>query len=148
MEERLTSEVVEKLLSEMNRVVMDYHRDVKRTPQKLSHLINGTAFFPGGTGLWRGKEPGGDLPLLFPEGSVMFIGHNFGNQKSLDLALFERGEVSSAFKTLWSNLVAFLEHAGPLDPGRCFFTNALMGLRLNGRSGDMPACFGSRESFN
>ncbi len=33
---------------------------------KVARRVEGTAFFPGGVGLWRTLEPWGVAPLLFP----------------------------------------------------------------------------------
>jgi hypothetical protein len=137
---RLSVDVIQQLLDEMNRLVLTYPEGVERTGRTLKELIAGTAFFPGGTGLWRGKLAGGSLPLKFPDKPVMFIAHNFGNLASLQDAIRDRGEAHSAFANLWTNLLDFIEHANPLTPYESFFTNALMGLKPGTRDGKMPSC--------
>jgi hypothetical protein len=137
---RLSVNVIQQLLDEMGRLVVTYPEKVERTGKTLDELIAGTAFFPGGTGLWRGKISGGPLPEQFPEKPVMFVAHNFGNLASLQEAIRDRGEAHSAFVNLWTNLLDFLGHASPLTPAECFFTNALMGLKPDDRSGKMPPC--------
>jgi len=74
---RLSSTVVQELLDEINRVIVDYPTGVERTGESVSALIDGTSCFPGGTGLWRGDCHSGPLPLYFPQQPVMFVGHNF-----------------------------------------------------------------------
>jgi hypothetical protein len=137
---RLSVDVIQQLLDEMNRLVVTYPERVERTGRTLDELIAGTAFFPGGTGLWRGRISGGPLPVQFPEKPVMFVAHNFGNLASLQEAIREKGEAHSAFANLWANLLDFFGHASPLDPAESFFTNALMGLKPDDRSGKMPSC--------
>ena len=137
---RLSVDVIRQLLGEMERLVVTYPDKVERTGLTLDELIAGTAFFPGGSGLWRGRISGGPLPEQFPEKPVMFVAHNFGNLASLQKAIREKGEAHSAFENLWTNLLEFLRHAGPLAPAESFFTNALMGLKPDDRSGKMPSC--------
>ena len=137
---RLSVNVIQQLLNEMGRLVVTYPDKVERTGKTLDELVAGTAFFPGGTGLWRGRMPGGPLPEHFPEKPIMFVAHNFGNLASLQEAIRNRGEAHSTFANLWTNLLCFLEHAKPLTSAECFFTNALMGLKPDGRSGKMPHC--------
>ena len=139
---RLSSTVVQELLDEMNRLVVDYPAGVERTGQSVSALIDGTSCFPGGAGLWRGDCYGGPLPSYFPQQPVMFVGHNFDSLEAHARAIRARGEVNSTF---WANLKDFLANAGPLDPADCFFTNALMGLKPDKPDGTMPDCSGYRH---
>jgi len=137
---RLSVDVIQQLLDEMNRLVVTYPEGVERTGRTLDKLIAGTAFFPGGTGLWRGRISGGPLPDQFPEKPVMFVAHNFGNLASLQAGIRDKGEAHSAFANLWTNLLDFIGHASPLAPAESFFTNAFMGLKPDDRSGKMPSC--------
>jgi hypothetical protein len=86
--------------------------------------IPGTAFFPGGYGLW-GAEAGRPLPE-FPVGGVMVVGHDFHSESGYRESL-SRGRESESQPT-WRNLLALLSAAG-IPPHRCFFTNFYMGLR-------------------
>ncbi len=135
---RRSVDVVQELLDDMNHIVTDYHADVRRTPTAVVGLIDGTAFFAGGTGLWRGATAGGTLPEYFPMRPVMFVAHNFGDVASLRNGIINRGEAHSTFEDLWSNLLGFISHAD-LQLEECFFTNALMGLHIEGRSGPLPS---------
>lgn len=86
--------------------------------------ILGTAFFPGGYGLWN---PTGNQELPpFPVGGIMVLGHDF-HSKGGYLASFARGAESSTQPT-WRNLIRLLFEVR-LEPSNCFFTNAFMGLR-------------------
>jgi hypothetical protein len=85
--------------------------------------IKGTAFFPGGSGLWlENRDP---ASVSFPVGGVMVLGHNFDSQTSFKESV-SRGEEKLTSGT-WGPLVKLLSEAGvPL--AECFFTNAFMGL--------------------
>jgi hypothetical protein len=86
--------------------------------------IPGTAFLPGGYGLWN---PTGSRVLPpFPFGGVMILGQDF-HSKAGYLASLACGAESSKQPT-WRNLIALLSDV-ELEPSHCFFTNVFMGLR-------------------
>ena len=89
--------------------------------------ISGTAFFPGGFGLWR--QDGGALPPM-PCGEVMVLGQDFGTSKDFRRALRLGNELHTP---TWRNLLQLLEDAA-VSPQQCFFTNAYMGLRTGDSS--------------
>jgi uracil-DNA glycosylase len=131
---RKSEEVIQQLLVAMHTTVTKYHPTVRQTGLTLSGLIPGTAFFPGGSGLWRGLENKGPLPTLFPDAPVMFVGHNFDSTRAFDRAFENGGEAGSEF---WKRLLGMLT-AAELLPEGCFFTNALMGLKPGSATGSMP----------
>ncbi len=132
---RSSTHVVEQLLTSMQLVVRSYHPDTVKTGSTFSELIPGTAFFPGGTGLWRGSAPFGPMPEFFPDSAIMFVGHNFDSLRGYHNSKDRGGEAQSVF---WRNLLAYLSHAG-LGPEACFFSNALMGLKPGSALGTMPS---------
>ncbi len=132
---RSAAGVIQELLDEMESLVADYHPDVGRTGQNAADLIQGTAFFPGGAGVWRGDRNGGPLPEHFPEGSVMLVGHNFDSKRSHDEALTKCGEVEGFF---WRDVLLPILAAAQIPPEECFFTNVLMGLQPGSALGPMP----------
>jgi hypothetical protein len=140
---RLAHDVVQDLLDAMAITVTDYHPSVGRTAPRVNQLIQGTAFFPGGSGLWRGSELRGPLPEYFPDSPVMFVLHNYDKIASHDRAIARGGEVDSHF---WrGRLLPIITRAG-LDPSGCFFTNALTGcIPGNSAVGDMPTTEGYEE---
>ena len=138
---RKSEDVVQQLLDAMKMLVTKYHPTVRQTGSTLSDLIPGTAFFPGGSGLWRGLEARGPMPALFPDAPVMFVGHNFDSIRAFDKAFLNGGEARSEF---WRRLSAILAGAA-LSPERCFFTNALMGLKPGSATGSMLSVQGYRE---
>ena len=138
---RRSRDVVQCLLDEMDRLVRDYHPDCGRTGRNVDELIDGTAVFPGGSGLWRGPAFHGPLPELFPEGSIMFVAHNFDSIDAYKRAKIRGGETQSIF---WQRLLDYLKSAN-IHPDRCFFTNALAGLKPGSATGPMPTVDGYRE---
>ncbi|QIN77247.1 hypothetical protein GBA65_00510 [Rubrobacter marinus] len=119
-------------LFELLGTVEPYPEGVVPVPEKLP----GTAFFPGGTGLW---QPDGAPPPM-PIGGVMVLGHDFYSEAGYRRFVAERGE--STRGPTWRNLLALLARVG-VGPERCFFTNAYVGLRAGSRNtGRFP---GSRD---
>ena len=86
----------------------------------IERVIPGTAFFPGGDGLW--KEEG---PVPFPFGGVMVVGHNFDTVKGYSVSL-KKGKENMHGPT-WGRTLMLLQASG-IDPRACFFTNFFMGL--------------------
>ncbi len=127
--------VIGELLSAMETTVDDYG-SLGRTNATLESFINGTAAFPGGSGLWRGEQINGPMPKNFPSEPIMLIAHNFDSQRSHDRSLLRGSEwLRSPF---WKHLRAYLDHADiPLET--CFFTNALMGLKPGSATGSMTS---------
>lgn len=98
--------------------------------------IRGTAFFPGGFGLW---DPDRTLPELPPR-PVVIVGHNWGTPQDLKWARERGSEYSESWPgaerrkcSTWWNLLPILRGAG-IMPEHCFFTNAFMGLKADGGS--------------
>jgi hypothetical protein len=139
---RRNVDVVGELLREMSRIVRRYHLDVRRTGFSVDELIAGTAFFPGGTGIWRGEDPRGNLPEFFPECPVMFVAHNFDSVVAHDRAKAAGGEYRSSF--FWKVFREYLESSA-IKPEDCFFTNALMGLQPKSSMGSMPTVPGYED---
>ncbi|CAN7734688.1 hypothetical protein LJR130_006306 [Variovorax sp. LjRoot130] len=86
--------------------------------------IRGTAFFPGGHGLWNPNL--GETMPEFPLGGTMILGHDFHSEFGYRDSL-RRGSESELQPT-WRNLLAVLA-AAEIEPSDCFFTNVFMGLR-------------------
>jgi len=121
-----TLDVVTLLRQRMDEVVRDYDDSDPDGVRRVGEPIDGTAFFPGGHGVWRGLEPHGPMPEHFPDVRVMFVGHNFdsvlGYQRSC------RRGIEVIRGVTWRRLLEYVHHAG-LQPEQCFYTNALMGLQ-------------------
>jgi hypothetical protein len=112
-----------RLLIERLRQFGEYPAGVRAIDE--SRRVLRTAFFPGGNGLW---DPDGSRPSLHPR-PLMLLGHNFGDVAALEDASHLGIEDLSG--PTWRNLLRLLADAG-VSPPRCFFTNALMGLKDDG----------------
>lgn len=99
----------------------------------LDGRIAGTAFFPGGCGLWNTAK-GRPMPAM-PMHGVMVLGQDFNSEVGFRESLEKGGEVSidslgrghSSLPTWSTTIKTFSDFGIPLQ--RCFFTNAYMGLR-------------------
>lgn len=87
----------------------------------VPEAITGTAFFPGGHGLWMEE---GDAN--FPVGGIMVLGHDFHSEVEYHRSKDKKMENLKA--PTWRNLLNLLKEAG-VEPRDCFFTNFFMGLR-------------------
>ena len=105
---------------------------------KIPERLDGTAFFPGGWGLWNTQPH--ELPPPVPIGGSMVLGHNFDSEAGFQRALRHEGE--NLKSATWGNLLAFLEQVG-IAPEQCFFTNAYVGLRAGNHA--MGAFSGARD---
>jgi len=98
--------------------------------------IAGTAFFPGGYGLWQADGP-------IPQDPIMILGHDFHSEVGFRESFDRGGEVvmekgRPVMGPTWRSLVCLLKEAD-IDPSSCFFTNAYMGLRAgSGTTGRFP----------
>ncbi len=114
---------VRKLMSRLPQVE-PYPKGVIRIPATIA----GTAFFPGGSGLWNPAKSR-RWPAM-PVGGVMILGHDFDSEESYHRS-FQIGDESAG--PTWRNLIALLDEVEiPID--RCFFTNAYMGMRAGASS--------------
>lgn len=107
--------------------LFDKLRDVEPYPEgviAVPEQIQGTSFFPGGTGLWvdgRTKE----FPP-FPTGGVMVLGHDFHNVDGYRWS--KEHEQENLKSPTWRHLLELLEMVD-IRREQCFFTNVYMGLR-------------------
>ncbi len=86
--------------------------------------IPGTAFFPGGSGLWR-ERPSDPLPPM-PLGRVMVLGNYFDTEDGYRRS---RQEGDELYTPTWNNLLTLLESVD-IQREDCFFTNIYMGLSI------------------
>ena len=111
----------------------------------VKKILLGTAFFPGGSGLWN-TPPQKKLPRslqafydffvnseppAMPKKKIMILGNDFGLKDGY------RGVRDNPYRNLtssstWRNLLELLHRVG-IKPKNCFFTNAYMGLRRSGK---------------
>lgn len=121
--------------------IENYPRDIHKIDDTMR--ITGTAFFPGGFGLW---DPHGIIPDL-PSRPVVIVGNNWGTPEDHQWARDQGMEYSETWPEkerrrcpTWWHLTQILRGAG-VSVHSCFFTNAYMGLKAdNSRNvGDFPS---------
>jgi hypothetical protein len=102
-------------------------KDISPYPEGVVPVLQrmeGTAFFPGGAGLWDTRS-NHSLPPM-PVGQVMILGHDFSSEVDYYQSLANRGE--NLKSPTWRNLLWLLGEVA-ISAQECFFTNAYMGLR-------------------
>ena len=110
-------------------------------------VISGTAFFPGGWGLWCTQE-GQDMPAM-PIGGIMIVGQDFDSERGFEASRLHRSELGlrsdGTYRSpTWRELVRLLTDVG-VDLKECFFTNAYMGLRAGAKNtGRFPGASNKR----
>lgn len=129
---RLTADVIADLRCSMAEIVVSYPGHIHRIEPPF---IVGTAFFPGGCGLWCGLEHFAPAPIVFPETPVMFVAHNYAGASAFQKLRAKGGE--GGF--WWRDIMLPLLRGAGVDPARAFFTNALMGLKEGPSVGSMNA---------
>jgi hypothetical protein len=92
----------------------------------IPEIIPGTAFFPGGDGLWKEDRVGS-----IKENGVMVLGHNFDSKKGYERS--RRIGTENINGPTWSRTLHLLK-AVNIDPQHCFFTNFYIGLIPGNRS--------------
>ncbi len=126
---------VERLFTLLDQTVAPYPAGVVA----LWARIGGTAFFPGGSGLW-GTLPDRPLPPM-PIGGVMVLGHNFDCETGFAASRHRDSENLNG--PTWRTIRSVLVQAS-ITLEQCFFTNAYMGLKAGSEpTGIFP---GARDS--
>lgn len=87
--------------------------------EPVKEMINITAFFPGGSGLWS-EEKTKDFP------SILVLGQDFSTVKQYEDMLV--GKASDLESPTWRNLIKLFREAD-LELKECYFSNVFMGLR-------------------
>jgi hypothetical protein len=118
----------EALWKEMSLTCPPYPNGVIPVPEP----IHGTAFFPGGLGLWLNDplDPGpNDI-------DIMVVGQDFNTAATYEVARFQESEVNTS--QTWRNIKRVFPKLG-LSLSKCYFTNFYMGLRESGpETGQFP----------
>ena len=70
--------------------------------------LDGTAFFPGGWGLWNTQPH--ELPPPVPIGGSLVQGHNFDSEAGFQRSFHHAGE--NLKSATWRTLLAFLKRVG------------------------------------
>lgn len=116
----------------MDEIVSSYPPHIHRI--EPPHVV-GTAFYPGGCGLWCGFEHFAPAPEFFPDSPAMIVAHNYSGAAAYRKLRAKGGEGGS----WWRDRVIPLLTVAGIDYTNAFFTNALMGLRDGASTGSMNA---------
>jgi uracil-DNA glycosylase len=120
--------IFERLWQEMRSAVSPFPEGIADVPEP----IRGTAFFPGGLGLWLHENGLGESPI----GQIMIVGQDFNSEGVYEQARRDGTEVGSS--ATWKALQKLLPASG-ISLSQCFFTNLYMGLRKGGsEAGTFP----------
>lgn len=128
MEARKTKQVLTDLIAARRRIVRSYPPGVEETAMSVEGLLPEIAAFPVGTGL--PCEPWRDF---FPDNPILFVGHNWGNQRMLVKAQRLGGEGDEVF---WRRLMDFILPSG-VTPEEMQVTNVLQGIKVGPAAGTM-----------
>jgi hypothetical protein len=123
---------ITELFAAMRSTVTDYSEGAL----EVTDEVDGTAFFPGGSGLWRGMMPHGLLPGRFPSSPIMILGHNFDSVKGHEKSC-ARG-IERMDQGTWKFLLCYLDKA-QICPSDCFFTNVFVALQPKRATGGLRA---------
>ena len=116
----------------MDEIVTSYPPHIYRIE---SPYVEGTAFYPGGCGLWSGFKHFAPPPEVFPASPAMIVAHNYASLDAYKKLRKKGGE--SGF--WWREIVLPLLSGAGIDATTAFYTNALMGLKDGSSVGPMNA---------
>jgi uracil-DNA glycosylase len=117
---------IKKLLGRIDAI--KYPADMKM----IRGEVRNRAFFPGGKGTYDENDD------TLSNKDIMILGQDFGTESSFEKVRKQKFGDKKTDAT-WRNLLAFLEEVG-IHPSRCFYTNAIMGVRRTGKIiGKAPA---------
>jgi hypothetical protein len=85
----------------------------------VEKILDVTAFFPGGRGLWL-EEDSTEFP------SILVLGQDFSTVKAYEAMV--AGNKADLDSPTWMNLIKLFDEAD-VDIKKCFFSNVFMGLR-------------------
>lgn len=117
-------EKINELRKELNSINFD---DVKMTlPEKR---IAGVSFFPCGDGSYKNSTK---------NKKILVLGQDQDNEKGYNKSILKETE---SYSPTWKNIEELFTKAG-IDLDTCFFTNALMGIRISElNTGKSPGLF-------
>jgi len=111
----ITKDEIPQILFSNMKIVEPYPDGVS----PISEMLETTAFFPGGKGLWLE-----DISLIYPE--ILVLGHDFATENSFN-SIRARKKADLDCPT-WKNIIDLFSEVG-INPSNCFFSNVFMGLR-------------------
>jgi uracil-DNA glycosylase len=89
-----------------------------------TNIESGLGFFPYSNGLWEGKN----ARATFPLNGIMILGQDFGTTGYVEKL---KSLPESEGLPTWRNIKKLMKECG-INMSDCFFTNAIMGVRIAG----------------
>lgn len=128
-----TIKTIKKLFDEAYNLIYSEKSGMVKIPEMLEF-----GFFPGGQGICTQEgDIYGETDSLERK-NIMVIGQDWGNLQGYQEDAHKDREEREKNPT-WKNLLELLKECG-IEKGQCFFTNAFMGLRKEGKNiGKSPA---------
>jgi len=115
---------------------LSYPKDIEKVPSPLA----GTAFFPGGNGLYLCNK-NADHSIKY-----MIVGQDYDNEDNYQKIKDTENQCEVAGNNVtWRNLLKIIDEAG-IARQECFFTNALMGLRSGSTKNTGPSILFKSEN--
>jgi len=111
------------LRNEISQILFNRLYEVEPYPNTVApiiKMIDETAFFPGGKGLWLEKEETDAFP------SILVLGQDFSTLKEYQKMLDNNSKDLDC--PTWKNIIKLFGEVGIRLPD-CFFSNVFMGLR-------------------
>lgn len=106
----------------LSDTLFERHKQIKPYPDfvaPIREMIKGTAFFPGGRGIWLEEETD-----IFP--SILVLGQDFSTFEEYLKML--HGHSNDLNCPTWKNIIKLFEQA-EINLTECFFSNVFVGLR-------------------
>ncbi len=101
------------------------------TMKMVTGEILGQAFFPGGKGIFNDGN-------IISDKEIMILGQDFDCETNYKKSK-DQGKEDIVKNPTWRNLLAVLKELN-ISPDRCFFTNAILGVRAGDKgTGKSPA---------
>jgi hypothetical protein len=124
------------LRKKMRELINSYPKEI--VPVN-NNTLEGTAFFPAGDGLY--KEGAFKIQDKY---SVMVVGQDYDNETNFNMVknLPSQSELDNK-NTTWRNLKKIV---GEENLPKCFFTNAIMGLRIGDTKNTGPSIAFKKEN--
>ncbi len=120
------AEISEILFKKISEFIKSDPENVKR----VEKMVETTAFFPGGKGLWLEE----DQENIFPD--ILVLGQDFSHVEYYNEVA--SGKKKDFKETTFRNMIKLFKEA-EIDLNRCFFSNVFTGLRVSdSMTGDFP----------
>ena len=110
--------------------IPEFIKSEPKNVQKVKKMVDTTAFFPGGKGLWLEDDQKDILP------DILILGQDFSHVEYYNQVA--SGDIKDIDGATWRNMIKLFKEA-EIDFNRCFFSNVFMGLRVSdSMTGNFP----------